>query len=609
MSSSAEAPTTRAPSSAGESTPQARQARHGWTRGWTLWWTLGAPLLLALWFWWRQALVGFHPTDDGFILAQSWRLLLGETIHVDFTSPRPLGSAFLHLPDVLSPWYTLAISRLLVVLQLLWIAAATVSLVSWRTGLGPAMRFALMAFAFILNVNTWPVMAWHTFDGVFLGITAVWLVMRADLADESNQAMRQAAWAGAWLLAGAAPLVKQGFVLAPLLVLGMLLITRQWAGLRWAPFSVLPLLGYLTAARWQVDAIRQQMYGGTSSEVLYPLEVLLQVGTSPFGIATALAALLAVGAVLLAQSVRHGEPLRALAVALLVVPTLIRGSDEGFAMYASPIPGQSVVIWPYLATLSALLVSPVLWGSWRRWAATMAILALGFAVSASWGVPNPGIVAGSILTAAIAAAILPRGARWPRTHSDEAGAVPWGLAAVPTALVTLVSIVSAVLVVQARDENVYRQGPRGQVTQRVDIPALRGITMSPSTAAYVEQVAQCLATAGAPRGAIMPDGPGLYPLFRLRPVFDVDWWIPAELPADVAERNARAIAALGDSAGWIVLRQGFDLRELSSLEPAEVTAPGPSPLAVPGFSEEEFSQLRGEPVSCGALTGVYRPLG
>ena len=301
-------------------------------RRWTLWWTIAAPLLLVLVFWWRQALVGFHPTDDGFILAQSWRLLLGETIHVDFTSPRPLGSAFLHIPDVLSPVYTLAISRLLVMLQLLWIAAATVSLASWRTGLSPAMRFVLMAFALILNINTWPIMAWHTMDGVFLGITALWLVMRADQVGNTGSRARAALWAGAWLLAGAAPLVKQGFVLVPVLVLGLLVITEQWRGLRWAPVSAVPLLAYLAAAHWQVGAIGEQMYSGNSGEALYPLEALFDVATTPFGILAVVAALLAVGLVLLAPSVRFGQALRALAVVLIATPTLWRGYQESFAI-------------------------------------------------------------------------------------------------------------------------------------------------------------------------------------------------------------------------------------------------------------------------------------
>ena len=90
-------------------------------------WTLYAPIVLIVSFWWFRALYGFNPSDDGFILSQSWRIVHGEIPHVDFTSPRPLGSAYLHAPFALLPIAMLALSRLLVVFQFFWIAKMTKS--------------------------------------------------------------------------------------------------------------------------------------------------------------------------------------------------------------------------------------------------------------------------------------------------------------------------------------------------------------------------------------------------------------------------------------------------------------------------------------------------
>jgi len=39
---------------------------------------------------------GFNPTDEGVVLAQSWRIINGETPHQDFISIRPAASGYLH---------------------------------------------------------------------------------------------------------------------------------------------------------------------------------------------------------------------------------------------------------------------------------------------------------------------------------------------------------------------------------------------------------------------------------------------------------------------------------------------------------------------------------
>ena len=46
---------------------------------------------------------GFNPSDDGVILAQSYRLLQGQIPHLDFISIRPIGSAVFHSIHFISP--------------------------------------------------------------------------------------------------------------------------------------------------------------------------------------------------------------------------------------------------------------------------------------------------------------------------------------------------------------------------------------------------------------------------------------------------------------------------------------------------------------------------
>jgi hypothetical protein len=44
---------------------------------------------------------GFNPTDEGFVLSTTNRILHGQIPHVDFSSVRPVGYAILHIPELL----------------------------------------------------------------------------------------------------------------------------------------------------------------------------------------------------------------------------------------------------------------------------------------------------------------------------------------------------------------------------------------------------------------------------------------------------------------------------------------------------------------------------
>ena len=62
--------------------------------------------------------LGFNPTDEGFYLAISRRLLEGLVPHRDFITPRPPLSAILHAPILLAGDYTLLLSRLIAGFQI-----------------------------------------------------------------------------------------------------------------------------------------------------------------------------------------------------------------------------------------------------------------------------------------------------------------------------------------------------------------------------------------------------------------------------------------------------------------------------------------------------------
>lgn len=146
------------------------------------WPSLAFLLIVPLAAHWRYSGLGFNPTDDGFILAYSRRLLEGQIPHRDFIAIRPVGSALLHLPFLLfCGEHLLLISRLFVWLQLAAIALAwthiTGKLLGAKTDAPATIAIALITFA--LSAHTFPIMAWHTVDGLFLASSGLLLCLQA----------------------------------------------------------------------------------------------------------------------------------------------------------------------------------------------------------------------------------------------------------------------------------------------------------------------------------------------------------------------------------------------------------------------------------------------
>ena len=96
---------------------------------------LAVPLAAHLLFSW----IGFNPTDDGFTLAYSRRLLEGQVPHRDFILLRPALSPLLHVPVVaLGEAYTFWLSRLVVLFQLGRNGAARQARKAATSGAAPA---------------------------------------------------------------------------------------------------------------------------------------------------------------------------------------------------------------------------------------------------------------------------------------------------------------------------------------------------------------------------------------------------------------------------------------------------------------------------------------
>lgn len=116
---------------------------------------------------------GFNPSDDGVILAQSYRILNGEIPHRDFISIRPAGSGFMHAIHYFSPLSLELSARWLVLFEyLIYSILITLLLTgSWFKGLRRSYLLFLtggsVLVQFILNQNYYNLFPWTTIDSLF----------------------------------------------------------------------------------------------------------------------------------------------------------------------------------------------------------------------------------------------------------------------------------------------------------------------------------------------------------------------------------------------------------------------------------------------------------
>ena len=162
--------------------------------------------------------MGFNPSDDGFTLAYSRRILEGQIPHLDFIIIRPFLSPLLHVPIVMfGGEQTFWLSRLFVWFQLTSVAWIWTTIINRFLGDPFTKREQILValITFVLNINIFPLMAWHTLDGIFFATMGLALTL-------SKNPTRK--FIG-YVLIGLAYITKQNYLpVAP----GVLIILGDW---------------------------------------------------------------------------------------------------------------------------------------------------------------------------------------------------------------------------------------------------------------------------------------------------------------------------------------------------------------------------------------------
>ncbi|WP_181775654.1 hypothetical protein [Amycolatopsis pittospori] len=539
----------------------------------------------------RVGRFGFNPTDQGFVLAQVWRVLHGEIPQVDFLGPRPFGSAYLHLIDHLVPAPLMIGSAFVMMVQL---TVATFALAALLTGTSPLawgpLRLGLVFAAALVCLNTYPLMAWHTVDGVFLVAVGWWLL---DSGLRSGTRWRR--WLGLFCL-GFAIIVKQSFLFAA--PIGLLILLFHPAAppkkasrllgdvlvLGAAPvlyFGMVTVAGGLRSAIAQLSGGRQTW--GESLFRFWTAEFAGRADPRTYLVPV----LLGVFVLALARG-RLGEPGRwfRAATALCVVAVVVFVVADGGFEHAGSWPISLLWLFLAAAALDAVRRRRLPWQH-------LAIASLGWMASLSWGYPLPGLLAG-IFALGVLEAVAEDLPRPPKIAGGVLGAAAFVLATLQ--------------LLSAHDKAPYADRPQGELTKDLgDIaPSLRGIRTNPSVHRYVAQIRDCLDRYPASRVAVLPDNPFVATIFGVRNPFPVDWPLPMELTGDSPERMVEAAKSLDREGNYLVL--------FETIEPVSLTAGAPVPdsvaldtptIGLSGIEGRIKDELTGTRVTCGSFTGFW----
>jgi hypothetical protein len=399
--------------------------------------------------------MGFTPTDEGFTLAHSRRLLDGQIPHRDFIIIRPFFSPLVHVPIVLfGGAHTFWLSRLFVWFELACVAWLWVSVVNRLTGFpfSAADRLLVSLIAFAATTHTKHITAWHTIDGLFFMAAGLYLCVGD----------RRASKLVGYFLVGLPPLCKQSFIFAPplaLLILGDWRRVRYWAAVL-APG--LCYLAYLFAAGAFYDAVTQL---SSHTELLQPALFAY------LGKRTALAAVLGYASfrLALAPHSTDGKTRRMVADFMLFwAPLLGTAASLWFGVLAT----TSFQLFGFLfgATIYLLTgrVGPRTWGR-----VSLLALLTAWSASLSVGYNSPALASGPILAALVACVFALRG---------RDAALRYSLAAASLLIVFGFGA--------ARMTYIYRDRPAAQLTSHLGgvLPGGEHIYTNPNTFEFMSDL-------------------------------------------------------------------------------------------------------------------------
>ena len=577
-----------------------------------------ATATMAAWFagvlvlWWRYAPNGYNTSDYGFIIGQSYRVLHGEIPHVDFISARPAGSAFLHVVDFLLPMPLVESSRLVALTLSVGVAllsgVAVLGRQPWRwTWIG----HLVVATATLFTVNTFQIGPWYTIDGLIFVVGSLAALRLWD--ERGNLGLPVVGL----LAAGAAPLFKQSFFLAPVLAAGWVVLRLHerrllgWRRLVTAAVLIgLPGLAYLVlmALAGGLSPMVSQLTSATEPDWIGVMGTS-SVVAPPFRQAVVAGAVVAVVVVIWFSGDRRlggASPVRAGAWAGLGAAAFLLTAYVGLAAHLSmyDMTWSTRLFW---ISGTATLVA----GATRRRLrlAEVGIVAAAWMTVLSWGMQWPLLTAGGTLLVVTQVLAEPTGDVLRSTRGRVHHVAPWAVASV-------VALVATALVMDDSIENrvVHRDLPASQLTvalRPIDSDFGR-VRTNPSTATFVGDAAECVDEHPADGVVFGSWNSDLYALLGLRNPLATDASNGYEITgAEEQYRDSvRHLAARGD---FLVLFPLLNPETVHTVPVAQLpVARTSTPIPEYWFTGSVpycwmAGLLVGEKVACGTWVGLWEP--
>ncbi|MFA6128033.1 MAG: hypothetical protein WC699_12060 [Bacteroidales bacterium] len=480
---------------------------------------------------------GFNPSDDGVILAQSYRMLQGEVPHRDFISIRPAGSAVMHLIHFFSPIPLEISARWMVLIEyLIYSIMITLLLTgSWFKGFRKLNYRFLVAGSvvgiFILNQNHYNFFPWTTIDGLFWFSIALYSWFRVKSGLSGKLFIWQVL---VWLGVSCAVLCRQTFALpGAILVLRMVVWVIGQSGqsrqawvrslLLAAMIGLVPGWIYasvLTYAGAWPDFF-QQMTGRTE---LWETGVVTFIQAFWHSPAPALFGLAVISGLIKIWSTESGRDSLRIDVFLMLQKYLSFGFKIAlvFLIFIKPAWLFQISLFFFWMLILDILLIYFHDGVLPRWIRpAFWILLVAWTSAISLGDNAPIFALGWLAGTAILIQIKDfsnRIYRKIRPFQTIAG------------VVLLPLLLLSALIVQTRVN--YRDLPAKELTKAGgDIfPGLRGIRLSPAMSDYLGEIRRLYLEAGAPKGrfAVWPNNALIYPLLGSPNPFILDWMQPAE---------------------------------------------------------------------------------
>lgn len=538
----------------------------------------------------RFANIGFNPSDEGTLQAQTWKILHGEVPHRDFIFARPLASAVLHTVDFALPLPLVLSERLVGIIVYVGYSFLFARLIFDKPVRQWTVTLSLGAIICVaLNIHTVLLTTWYTTDGLLFSAAGM-VVLTSKAAGARHRDL-----IGLMLL-GLAPLMKQSFFLAP--ILGVLAVslrssrTERRRALTFGLIAVLIPSCIYVAIVSGFGGLEPMVHQITHATPVFGRSFIL-VFTLP-AVRGNFVALFLFGAALLAFTVKKQRSLLDLPVRLgftallLVVPLTSRFSLGG--------------VWAFfLWWMAVLVVAREFLNTGRLDWVGVFVIAAGWMASLSLGYAGPHLASGACFLYALHRTW--SGFPSPPVLSPES----WRALGLTASVIA--AIITCSVFVGAREAHPQEDVSRSELTAHLNLvsPEFGSVVTNPVTFQYLSEMSRCIRSYPARWVAVLPDNAAIYPIFRVRNPFPLDWMFPEEV-SGYETRMLMTAKKLDKEGGYLVLFQTFsalDLPRMSAIFPATTSS-------IPFFYGSDLGrrildQLHGVRVACGSFVGEYNP--